>query len=157
PRVATLWLLMLACFCGGLAVAKLRAEAAWAPIAPSGMAPTLVEAWVLDVDSAGRNGARIVVAAHPWSGARSDARAPAHYGQGAPAAARRARAGLRHPEPAAAARQPRRLRLWPQRLFPGAGRDPVRLGRNAAGATGAAAVAGADDHSRQCGALCPGR
>ncbi|MEN5114505.1 ComEC/Rec2 family competence protein [Brevundimonas diminuta] len=62
PRAATLSLLMLACFSGGLAVAKLRAEAVAAPIAPADMAPTQIEGWVMDVDSPGQNGARIVVA-----------------------------------------------------------------------------------------------
>src|SRR5690606_11914398 len=55
-------LLMLACFAGGLAVAKLRTEAVAAPIAPADMAPTQVEGWVIDVDSSGQNGARVVVA-----------------------------------------------------------------------------------------------
>ncbi|MDA1322466.1 MAG: DUF4131 domain-containing protein, partial [Proteobacteria bacterium] len=62
PRAATLILLMLACFGGGLAVAKLRAEAVAAPIAPADMKPTQLEGWVMDVDSPGQNGARIVVA-----------------------------------------------------------------------------------------------
>lgn len=62
PRWATLILLMLACFAGGLAVAKLRTEAVAAPIAPADMAPTQVEGWVIDVDSSGQNGARVVVA-----------------------------------------------------------------------------------------------
>ncbi|MET4684585.1 ComEC/Rec2 family competence protein [Brevundimonas faecalis] len=58
----TLILLMLACLCGGLAVAKLRTEAVEGPIAPSMDRPTLVEAWVMDVDSPGERGARIVMA-----------------------------------------------------------------------------------------------
>ncbi|HAD84965.1 MAG TPA: competence protein ComEC, partial [Brevundimonas sp.] len=62
PRAATLSLLMLACFSGGLAVAKLRAEAVAAPIVPADLAPTQIEGWVMDVDSPGQNGARIVVA-----------------------------------------------------------------------------------------------
>ncbi len=62
PRWATLILLMLACFAGGMAVAKLRTDAVAAPIAPADMAPTQVEGWVIDVDSSGQNGARVVVA-----------------------------------------------------------------------------------------------
>jgi len=62
PRWGTLLLLMLACFGGGLAVAKLRAEAVAAPIAPADMKPTQLEGWVMDVDSPGQSGARVVVA-----------------------------------------------------------------------------------------------
>jgi len=58
----TLILLMLACLCGGTAVAKLRTEAVNGPIAPALAEPTVVEAWVMDVDSPGERGARIVVA-----------------------------------------------------------------------------------------------
>ncbi len=58
----TLILLMLACLCGGAAVAKWRTEAVSGPIAPSPAEPTVVEAWVMDVDSPGERGARIVVA-----------------------------------------------------------------------------------------------
>lgn len=58
----TLILLMLACLCGGAAVAKLRTEAVNGPIAPALAEPTVVEAWVMDVDSPGERGARIVVA-----------------------------------------------------------------------------------------------
>ena len=58
----TLILLMLACLCGGAAVAKLRTEAVSGPIAPALAEPTVVEAWVIDVDSPGERGARIVVA-----------------------------------------------------------------------------------------------
>ncbi|MFK0299292.1 ComEC/Rec2 family competence protein [Brevundimonas sp. NPDC090276] len=58
----TLALLMLACLCGGAAVAKLRTEAVSGPIAPALAEPTVLEAWVIDVDSPGERGARIVVA-----------------------------------------------------------------------------------------------
>lgn len=58
----TLILLMLACLCGGAAVAKLRTDAVSGPIAPALAEPTVVEAWVMDVDSPGERGARIVVA-----------------------------------------------------------------------------------------------
>ena len=58
----TLILLMLACLCGGAATAKLRTEAVSGPIAPAMARPTVVEAWVMDGDSPGERGARIVVA-----------------------------------------------------------------------------------------------
>ncbi|WEK59308.1 MAG: ComEC/Rec2 family competence protein [Candidatus Brevundimonas phytovorans] len=58
----TLILLMLACLCGGAAAAKLRTEAVSGPIAPALAEPTVVEAWVMDVESPGERGARIVVA-----------------------------------------------------------------------------------------------
>ena len=58
----TLPLLMVASFCGGMAVSKLRTEAVSAPIAPALSAATVVEAWVMDVDSPGARGHRIVVA-----------------------------------------------------------------------------------------------
>ncbi|MFN7107397.1 MAG: ComEC/Rec2 family competence protein [Brevundimonas sp.] len=55
-------LLMLACVAGGLAAAKVRTEMVAAPIAPAMSEPTMIEAWVVDVDSPGQRGARIVVA-----------------------------------------------------------------------------------------------
>lgn len=55
-------LLMLACVAGGLAAAKVRTEMVAAPIAPSMSEPTIIEAWVVDVDSPGQRGARIVIA-----------------------------------------------------------------------------------------------
>ncbi|WP_292091804.1 ComEC/Rec2 family competence protein [Brevundimonas sp.] len=58
----TLTLLMLACLCGGLAVAKLRTLAVSGPIAPAMSEPVTVEGWVLDVDSPGERGARVVIA-----------------------------------------------------------------------------------------------
>jgi len=53
---------MLACVAGGLAAAKVRTEMVAAPIAPALSEPTVIEAWVVDVDSPGQRGARIVVA-----------------------------------------------------------------------------------------------
>lgn len=53
---------MLACVAGGLAAAKVRTEMVAAPIAPAMSEPTLIEAWVVDVDSPGQRGARIVIA-----------------------------------------------------------------------------------------------
>lgn len=53
---------MLACVAGGLAAAKVRTEMVAAPIAPALSEPTVIEAWVVDVDSPGQRGARIVIA-----------------------------------------------------------------------------------------------
>jgi competence protein ComEC len=61
-RVWTLPLLMLACFALGVAVAKLRTDAVAAPIAPAMAEPTVVEGWVVDVDSPGSAGPRVVIA-----------------------------------------------------------------------------------------------
>ena len=61
-RAATLPLMLLACLALGLAIAKVRTERVAGPIAPSLAEPTVVEAWVVDVDSPGQSGARIVVA-----------------------------------------------------------------------------------------------
>ena len=61
-RAVTLPLLMVACFAGGLAVAKARSDAVAAPIAPLLTKPTLVEGFVIDVDSPGARGARVVLA-----------------------------------------------------------------------------------------------
>lgn len=61
-RVWTLPLILLACFALGLAVAKLRTDAVTAPIAPALDEPTVVEGWVVDVDSPGAAGPRVVLA-----------------------------------------------------------------------------------------------
>lgn len=61
-RVWTLPLMLLACFALGLATTKLRSDAVAAPIAPAMDRPTLVEGWVIDVDSPGSAGPRVVVA-----------------------------------------------------------------------------------------------
>lgn len=61
-RVWTLPLMLLACFALGIAVAKLRTEAVAAPIAPALDEPTVVEGWVIDVDSPGAAGPRVVIA-----------------------------------------------------------------------------------------------
>lgn len=61
-RVWTLPLMLLACFTFGLAVAKLRTDAVTAPIAPAMSEPTVVEGWVVDVDSPGAAGPRVVIA-----------------------------------------------------------------------------------------------
>ena len=61
-RIWTLLLLFAACFALGLTGAKLRSLSVGAPIAPATAAPTVVEGWVVDVDSPGAAGARVVVA-----------------------------------------------------------------------------------------------
>ncbi len=61
-RVWTLGLMLLACFALGIAVAKLRTDAVAAPIAPAMAEPTVVEGWVIDVDSPGGAGPRVVIA-----------------------------------------------------------------------------------------------
>lgn len=62
PRFAALPLMLLACFALGIMVAKLRADAVAAPIAPAMAEPTVVEGWVIDVDSPGSAGPRVVIA-----------------------------------------------------------------------------------------------
>ncbi|HZV83524.1 MAG TPA: ComEC/Rec2 family competence protein [Brevundimonas sp.] len=61
-RVVTLPLMLLACFALGLAVAKLRTDAVAAPIAPALERPTIIEGWVIDVDSPGGAGPRVMLA-----------------------------------------------------------------------------------------------
>jgi len=61
-RIWTLGLMLLACFALGMAVAKLRTDAVAAPIAPAMDEPTVVEGWVIDVDSPGAAGPRVVIA-----------------------------------------------------------------------------------------------
>ncbi|WP_292118282.1 ComEC/Rec2 family competence protein [Brevundimonas sp.] len=61
-RSLTWPLMMLACLASGLAAAKLRTEMIAAPIAPALGEPTVIEAWVEDVDGPGQRGARVVVA-----------------------------------------------------------------------------------------------
>tara|TARA_R110001606_G_scaffold71247_17_gene163861 strand:- start:107462 stop:109621 length:2160 start_codon:yes stop_codon:yes gene_type:complete len=58
----TLPLLLLACLAMGLATARVRSERIAAPIAPALSEPTVIEAWVVDVDSPGERGARVVIA-----------------------------------------------------------------------------------------------
>lgn len=61
-RLVTLPMMLLACFALGLAVAKARTDAVAAPIAPALSEPTVVEGWVVDVDSPGAAGPRVVIA-----------------------------------------------------------------------------------------------
>lgn len=58
----TLPLLMLACVAGGLAAAKSRTLFVAGSIAPAMAEPTVIEGWVVDVDSRGERGARVVIA-----------------------------------------------------------------------------------------------
>ncbi len=61
-RAVTLPLMLLACVASGVALAKARTVQVAGPIAPAMSEPTVVEGWVLDVDSPGENGARVVIA-----------------------------------------------------------------------------------------------
>ncbi|MBX9614887.1 MAG: ComEC family competence protein [Caulobacteraceae bacterium] len=61
-RAVTLPLMLLACLTLGLAGAKLRTDRVTAPIAPALEAPVTLEAWVMDVDSPGDRGHRVVLA-----------------------------------------------------------------------------------------------
>jgi len=61
-RLVTVPLMLLACLALGMAAAKLRAERVAGPIAPAMSSPGRLEAWVVDVDSPGSRGARIVIA-----------------------------------------------------------------------------------------------
>lgn len=58
----TLPILLIACFALGLCAAKARMLAVAAPIAPAMTEPTTIEGWVVDVDSPGQSGHRVVVA-----------------------------------------------------------------------------------------------
>jgi competence protein ComEC len=61
-RAWTLPLMLLACLALGLATARLRTEAVAAPVAPASDGPTVIEGWVVDVDSPGAAGPRVVLA-----------------------------------------------------------------------------------------------
>jgi hypothetical protein len=54
--------MLLTCLALGLTMAKVRTERVTAPIAPTMAEPTMVEGWVMDVDSPGDRGHRVVVA-----------------------------------------------------------------------------------------------
>lgn len=58
----TLPLMLIACFALGLAAAKVRTERVAGPIAPAMSEPVTILAWVVDVDSPGARGARVVIA-----------------------------------------------------------------------------------------------
>ncbi|HEY0052579.1 MAG TPA: ComEC/Rec2 family competence protein, partial [Caulobacteraceae bacterium] len=53
---------LVLCLVLGFAVTKARADRVAGPIALAGMRPTMVEGWVLDVDSPGANGPRVLLA-----------------------------------------------------------------------------------------------
>lgn len=61
-RAITVPLMLLACLALGLAASKARTERVAAPIAPVMAEPVLVEGWVVDVDSPGARGSRVVLA-----------------------------------------------------------------------------------------------
>lgn len=61
-RRVTIPLMLMACLAGGLAGAKVRSDRVAAPIAPAMAEPTVIEGWVVDVDSPGDRGHRVVIA-----------------------------------------------------------------------------------------------
>jgi len=61
-RRVSLPLMLLACLACGLAGAKIRSDRVAAPIAPALAKPTVIEGWVVDVDSPGDRGHRVVIA-----------------------------------------------------------------------------------------------
>jgi len=61
-RVWSLILLMLACFALGLAAAKLRTASVAAPVTPTLERPVVIKGWVVDVDSPGSAGPRVIIA-----------------------------------------------------------------------------------------------
>lgn len=61
-RAMTVPLMLLACLALGLAASKARTERIAAPIAPAMAEPVLIEGWVVDVDSPGARGSRVVLA-----------------------------------------------------------------------------------------------
>jgi len=61
-RAVTVPLMLLTCLCAGLAVTKLRSDNVAAPIAPTTGDPVVVEGWVVDVDSPGARGPRVIMA-----------------------------------------------------------------------------------------------
>lgn len=61
-RAITLPLMLVACLALGLAGAKLRSDRVAAPLAPAMAGPVTIEGWVVDVDSPGERGHRIVLA-----------------------------------------------------------------------------------------------
>jgi competence protein ComEC len=61
-RALTAALVLMACFLGGFSMAKLRTEAARAPVAGSEARPERLEGWVLDIASPGQGGPRLLIA-----------------------------------------------------------------------------------------------
>lgn len=61
-RLLTVPLMLLACLALGMAAAKARTDRVTAPIAPALSEPTVIEGWIIDVDSPGARGSRVVLA-----------------------------------------------------------------------------------------------
>ena len=61
-RGLTVPLMLIACLALGLAAARARTERVAAPVAPAMAGPTVIEGWVVDVDSPGARGSRVVLA-----------------------------------------------------------------------------------------------
>lgn len=61
-RWAVAILTLAACAAIGFSVAKLRAESVRTPIAPAAAGPTMIMGWVVDVDSPGQGGQRLLLA-----------------------------------------------------------------------------------------------
>ena len=61
-RATTVPLMLLACLALGLTASKARTDRVAAPIAPVMAEPTLIEGWVVDVDSPGSRGSRVILA-----------------------------------------------------------------------------------------------
>ncbi|MGA0545658.1 ComEC/Rec2 family competence protein [Brevundimonas sp. VNH65] len=61
-RRVTVPLMLVAFLACGVAAAKVRSDRVAGPIAPAMTAPTVLTAWVLDVDSPGESGSRVVIA-----------------------------------------------------------------------------------------------
>lgn len=61
-RGLTVPLMLIACLALGLTAAKARTERVAAPIAPALSEPTVIEGWVVDVESPGARGSRVILA-----------------------------------------------------------------------------------------------
>src|SRR5690606_22988764 len=61
-RAVTVPVMLAACLATGLATATVRTQRVAGPIAPALMDPVRIEGWVVDVDSPGGRGARVVLA-----------------------------------------------------------------------------------------------
>ncbi len=72
-RRVSLPLMLTACLALGFAGAKLRTERVAAPIAPTLAQPTVIEGWVVDIDSPGERGHRLVLAPVSIRGLEPDA------------------------------------------------------------------------------------
>jgi competence protein ComEC len=141
-RWLTMALVLAACVVGGFAVAKLRTQAVKAPVAAAGAPPQPMEGWVVDVASPGEGGQRLLIAPiriGDWPAEATPIRARVTLRPGTPLPAPgRGGAAAGDPEPAAAAREPRRPTTYaPRRLV----REHRRGGPGAAAAGGGNAEA----------------